>query len=85
VPILPGIIGSIIGILAGNMVTERIFGIPGVGDLFLSALGSRDYDVLMMDTIFYVVIGLLGGILIDISRSFLDPRIRVGSKKGGGY
>ncbi len=80
VPILPSILGSFIGILGGSFVIEQIFSIPGVGQVYLRAINLFDYDVFMADTIFYTVIGLLSGILTDISYGFLDPRIRMGEK-----
>ena len=80
VPILPSIISSFIGILGGSFIIESIFSIPGVGDLYLMSVNQRDYDVFMMDTIFYTLIGLLSGILVDISYGFIDPRIRMGEK-----
>lgn len=80
VPILPMIISSFIGILGGSMVIEQIFAIPGVGQLYLKAINLFDYDVFMMDCIFYVFIGLLAGIVVDISYGFIDPRIRMGEK-----
>ena len=81
VPILPMIIGTFIGILAGSMIIEQIFAIPGVGQLYIKSINLFDYDVFMIDTIFYTFIGLLAGILVDISYGFIDPRIRMGSKK----
>lgn len=78
VPILPSIIGSFIGILGGSFVIEQIFSIPGVGTLYLRAINLFDYDVFMMDSIFYTLISLLGGIVVDISYGFIDPRIRMG-------
>lgn len=81
VPILPMIISSFIGILGGSIIIEQIFSIPGVGQLYLKAINLFDYDVFMMDTVFYTFIGLLGGIVMDISYGFIDPRIRMGSKK----
>lgn len=80
VPILPMIIGSFIGILAGSMIIEQIFSIPGVGQLYLKSINLFDYDVFMTDSIFYTFVGLLGGIVIDISYGFIDPRIRMGEK-----
>ena len=80
VPILPSIISSFVGILGGSFVIEKIFSIPGVGNLYIMAVGQRDYDVFMIDTIFYTLIGLLAGILVDISYGFIDPRIRMGEK-----
>lgn len=80
VPILPMIISSFVGILGGSFVIEKIFSIPGVGNLYLYAIFQRDYDVFMMDTIFYTFINLLASILVDISYGFIDPRIRMGEK-----
>ena len=81
VPILPSIIASFIGILGGSMIIEQIFSVPGVGQLFIQSIQLRDYDVFMMDTVFYTFIGLLAGIVVDISYGFIDPRIRMGAKK----
>ncbi|MBO4862145.1 MAG: ABC transporter permease [Firmicutes bacterium] len=81
VPILPMIIGTFIGILAGSMVIEQIFSIPGVGQLYIKSINLFDYDIFMIDTIFYTFIGLLAGIINDISYGFIDPRIRMGSRK----
>ena len=80
VPILPGIIGSFIGILGGSMIIEQIFSIPGVGQLYIKAVTMRDYDVFMMDSIFYTFVSLLAGIIVDISYGFIDPRIRMGER-----
>jgi ABC-type dipeptide/oligopeptide/nickel transport system permease component len=80
VPILPMIIGDFIGILGGSMIIEQIFSIPGVGQLYMMSINQRDFDVFMMDTVFYTFIGLLAGIIVDISYGFIDPRIRVGER-----
>lgn len=80
VPILPSIIASFIGILGGSMVIEQIFAIPGVGQLYILSIVQLDYDVFMLDTVFYTFIGLLAGIVVDISYGFIDPRIRMGEK-----
>lgn len=79
--IVPSIFGSIVGTLAGGMITENIFSIPGVGNLTLNAINSRDYPIFMFSTCFYTVIGLASSIVVDISYGFIDPRIRMGSKK----
>lgn len=81
VPILPMIISTFISILSGSMIIEQIFAIPGVGQLYIKSINLLDYDVFMMDTIFYTFIGLLAGIVVDISYGFIDPRIRMGAKK----
>ena len=81
VPILPMIISSFIGIMGGSMIIEQIFSIPGVGQLYIRAVNLLDYDVFMADSVFYTFIGLLAGIVVDISYGFIDPRIRMGEKK----
>ena len=82
VPILPMIISSFIGILGGSFIIESIFSIPGVGALYIKSISGTyvDYDVFMVDTIFYTLIGLAANILVDISYGFIDPRIRMGEK-----
>lgn len=80
VPILPMILGGFLDIMAGSFVIEKIFSVPGVGQLYIQSINQLDYDVFMMDTVFYTFIGLLGGIVTDLSYGFIDPRIRMGEK-----
>ena len=80
VPILPSILSEFIGLLSGSMIIERIFSIPGVGQLYIRSLNLFDYDVFMMDCVFYTFIGLLAGIVLDLSYGFIDPRIRMGER-----
>ena len=80
VPILPSILSEFIGLLSGSLIIERIFSIPGVGQLYIRSLNLFDYDVFMMDCVFYTFIGLLAGIVLDLSYGFIDPRIRMGER-----
>ena len=81
VVVVPAIFGEFIGILGGSLIIERIFSIPGVGGLTLAAINGRDYPIFMLTTVFYTAIGLVAGLVVDISYGFIDPRIRMGSKK----
>ena len=83
VPILPSVLAEFIGILGGSVILERLYGIPGAGSVYLEALSNtpRDYNVLMVDMAVFTTIGLLAGILFDLSYGFIDPRIRMGAKK----
>ncbi|MBQ2725003.1 MAG: ABC transporter permease [Clostridia bacterium] len=81
VPVLPMIISTFISILSGSMIIERIFAIPGVGQLYIKSINLLDYDVFMADTVFYTFVSLLAGIAVDISYGLIDPRIRMGKKK----
>ena len=81
VVILPAIFSNFIGIMTGSLVIEKIFSVPGVGGLYLNSINGRDYNIFMMLTVFYTAVGLLASIVVDISYGFIDPRIRMGSKK----
>ena len=79
--IVPGIFGEFIGIMSGSLIIEKIFSVPGVGSLYLNSINGLDYSMFMLITVFYTVIGLTAAIVVDISYGFIDPRIRMGSKK----
>lgn len=81
VPILPGIISGFLNVLSGSFIIEQIFAVPGAGALYIKALNLRDYDVFIYLTAFYTFLGLIAGIVVDLSYGFLDPRVRVGAKK----
>ena len=81
VVVIPAIFGEFIGILGGSLVIEKIFSIPGVGGLSLNAINALDYPIFMLTTVFYTTIGLVASLVVDISYGFIDPRIRMGSKK----
>ena len=80
VPIFPSIIGEFISVLSGSLIIEKIFSIPGVGGLYLTAITYKDYDFFMMLSGFYLLVGLLAGLVIDLSYGIIDPRIRMGAK-----
>jgi peptide/nickel transport system permease protein len=76
VPILTVIGIGVALLIGGAVVTESVFGLPGLGRLTVEAVLSRDFPtiqtVILMFSVVYVVINLL----IDISYSLFDPRIR---------
>lgn len=81
VPIFPMIVGEIIGILSGSLIIENIFSVPGVGKLYLSSINKLDYDVFLFVSMFYVAIGLVASLLVDLTYGIIDPRIRMGGGK----
>ena len=76
VPIVTTIGLGIALLISGVVVTETVFALPGVGRLTVDAIVRKDYPViqgvLMLFTVVYVVVNLL----IDLSYSLFDPRIR---------
>jgi oligopeptide transport system permease protein len=63
-------------LVTGSIIIETIFGAPGIGREFVTAIGKRDYSVIMGLTIFYAVLIAMANALVDLSYGFLDPRIR---------
>lgn len=80
VPIFPAILGEFIGIIGGSLIIENIFVVPGVGQLFINSITALDYNMFMLLSCFYCLIGLVSNIVIDLSYGFIDPRIRMGER-----
>lgn len=83
VPLVPSIIFSFVGILGGSVIMEKIYSIPGTGQVFIRALtkNAYDYNLLLCSTAFYTTIGLFAVLIVDITYGIIDPRIRMGGKK----
>ena len=70
-------IGSIFGFaLGGSLVTEVIFGIPGLGSYTLTALTSRDYPVIQTSVLFLSTLFCVMLLITDVAFGIVDPRIR---------
>ena len=71
------ILGPVLAILVtGSIVIESVFEIPGMGSLYLLAITSRDYGVIMSMTLIYTfaIAGL--NLVVDLFYGLIDPRIR---------
>lgn len=66
---------AIPGLLSGALVTETIFGWPGMGRLAYHAATKRDYSMIMGTLVVGTVMVILGNLVADIAYSFLDPRV----------
>lgn len=67
---------SLPDIVGGAVITETIFGWPGMGRLGIDSISSRDYPVVMAVTMILALMVVVGNLLADISYAFVDPRIR---------
>jgi peptide/nickel transport system permease protein len=63
-------------LFSGAVITESIFGWPGMGRLFLSALNNRDYPLQMAGLMISATLLIIGNLLADLSYAALDPRIK---------
>ncbi|HEY86084.1 MAG TPA: ABC transporter permease, partial [Chloroflexi bacterium] len=64
------------GVVEGTLITETIFGIPGMGQLAFDAIGARDYPVIIAVTVLGAVIFALANLWADLFYGVIDPRIR---------
>lgn len=77
IPIITLVIGWFIGIFSGSIVVENIFGLNGVGRIYILSLQNKDFEVALLLQMFYVVVGLVGNLVIDLAYGLADPRVRV--------
>ena len=71
-----------LGILTANLVTgsfivESIFGIPGMGEMFVKSILNRDYPVILGSTIVYSAILIFLIFIVDVLYTLIDPRIKL--------
>ena len=65
-------------LLTGSFVVENIFQIPGLGVFLVNSSLSRDYPMVVGLVLLYAVLLLVLNLVVDLSYSFLDPRVRFG-------
>jgi oligopeptide transport system permease protein len=75
-PVLSYMGPAIAAILTGSVVVEEIFGIPGLGQLFVRGALNRDYTLVLGIVIFYATLVVLLNLVVDILYGTIDPRIR---------
>jgi len=76
VPIVTVIGIGIALLISGVVVTETVFAIPGIGRLTVDAILRRDYPIIQAVTLLFSGVYVLINLAVDMSYTFLDPRIR---------
>lgn len=75
------VIGQIvIGLMGGAVVTETIYSIPGIGQLVVNSVMSRDYPVIQGALLLIAAMYVLINLVIDLLYALIDPRVRLNSK-----
>jgi len=80
IPIVHGIPGSVLGAMVGAIITERVYVVPGAGNLLTKAINFYDNGVIVGVTLFYALLTVTSIILGDILLTIIDPRISFTSK-----
>jgi oligopeptide transport system permease protein len=67
---------ALAALLAGTVVVEKVFSIPGLGNIFIQAVLNRDDTLVIGIVAFLSILIMLFNLIVDISYGYLDPRIR---------
>jgi oligopeptide transport system permease protein len=67
---------ALAALLAGTVVVERVFAIPGLGNIFIQSVFNRDEPLTLGIVAFLSILIMVFNLLVDISYAYLDPRIR---------
>lgn len=78
IPLMNVIVPMFTGVLAGSLVVERVFAVPGVGGLLTRSVLAGDHSLTVTILLFYAFLHALSVLITDISYGLLDPRIRLG-------
>ena len=75
---------SLPGLIGGSVIIESIFAIPGMGQLMVQSVFSRDYPVVMGNLVIVASLTLVANLIADIGYGLVDPRIRLGGRRRRG-
>jgi len=75
-PIISYLGPAFVGIITGSIVIETIFGLPGIGQLFVNGALNRDYSLVLSLTILVGVLTILFNAIVDILYAVIDPKIK---------
>ena len=76
IPVITVVGLSVGGLLGGAVITESIFGLPGIGRLAIDAIHNRDYPMIQATVLLVAIAFVLTNLIVDIAYVFVDPRIR---------
>ena len=78
VPVITFLAQTMAEIVAGGIVVEQVFAIPGLGRMLVSSISNRDYPMVMGTTIFLATIMVIMTLISDILYKVFDPRVDLG-------
>jgi peptide/nickel transport system permease protein len=72
------VVGMQVGVLlGGNMITESVFGWPGLGRLVVDAIFNRDYPLVQGVVMFYALTFVIANFLVDVIYTYINPKIEL--------
>lgn len=77
ISVITVLVPLLVSLMTGSLVIEKIFSIPGLGSLYITAIQSNDYNVVLAISFIYSVVFILAMLLVDVCYVVIDPRIRI--------
>jgi oligopeptide transport system permease protein len=77
IPVVTILGPALAGLVVGSFIIETMFSFPGMGRAYVTAIGQRDYSMIMGTTLIYALMVAVANISVDFVYVFLDPRIRL--------
>lgn len=77
IPVVTILGPAFVGLVTGSFIIETLFGMPGIGQLFVRSINERDYSLIMGTTLFYAFLVAVANMIVDLTYAFIDPRIRL--------
>ncbi|MBR2577707.1 MAG: ABC transporter permease, partial [Erysipelotrichaceae bacterium] len=81
IPVITVMGPILVNLLTGSSVIEKIFGIPGIGRLMITAIQENDYNVTIACAFVYSVMYIVMMLFVDILYGIIDPRIRIAKEE----
>ncbi len=75
-PVISYLGPAFVGIITGSIVIETIFGLPGIGQLFVNGALNRDYGMVLSLTILMGILTIVFNAIVDVLYAVIDPKIR---------
>jgi oligopeptide transport system permease protein len=77
IPVVTILGPALAALVTGSFIIETMFGFPGMGRAYVTAIGQRDYSMILGTTIVFVVLVSLANLTVDFVYMLIDPRIKL--------
>lgn len=77
IPVVTVLGPALVGLVTGSFIIETMFAFPGWGRQYVTAIGQRDYSMIMATTLIFALLIQLANMTVDLVYTFLDPRIKL--------
>jgi oligopeptide transport system permease protein len=77
IPVVTILGPALAGLVTGSFIIETMFGFPGMGRAYVTAIGQRDYSMILGTTLIFVFLVSIANLTVDFIYKLIDPRIKL--------